>query len=242
MVATESTLHHSRSPRFALPRRRTTAVALAAVAAAAGAFTLGRTNVSSSTGTSNSAAAQMPLTERVLTPGGLHGFVQIERPAGIYGAAQWAAIAEQSPSVTEAARLQKLGFVAGVQERLHGLLPLQAEAISTAEQFRTAGGARAELATQYQQAVNDARMTGAKVRLFPVAGIPGALAWTASADHTSGVNVSFAVGSYYYLVGSGFPTGTHRAPGQTQLTQAAQSIYLTISGCVTRHVSHSPAS
>jgi hypothetical protein len=242
MVASESTLHHHRPPRFALPRRRTTAVALAAVAAAAGVFTLGRTDTSSSTGTSISASAQMPLTERVLTPSTLHGFAQTEQPPAIHGAAQWAAIAEQSPSVTEAARLEKLGFVAGVQERLHGLLPLKAEAISTAEQFRTAGGARAELAAQYQQAVNDASMTGAKVRVFAVAGIPGALAWTASGKHTSAVNVSFAVGSYYYLVGSGFPTGTHRAPGQTQLTQAAQSIYLTISGCVTSHVSASTAS
>jgi hypothetical protein len=242
MVATESTLHHTRSPRFPLPRRRTAAVALAAVAAAAGAFTLGRSNTSGSTGTFTPAAAQMPLTERVLTPGGVHGLVQTQQPAEIQGATQWAAIAEQSPSVTEAARLQKLGFVAGVQERLHGLLPVQAEAISRAEQFRTSAGARAELAAQYHQAQNDARMTGAKVKLSPVAGIPGALAWTATGSHMTGVNVSFAVGSYYYLVGSGFPTGTNGAPGQVQMSQAAQSIYLTISGCTTRHVSASTAS
>jgi hypothetical protein len=242
MVATESTLHHSHSPRFPLPGRRTTAVALAAMAAAAGAFTFGRADTSSSTGTSSSAAAQMPLTERVLTPGSLHGFGQTEQTAAIHGAAEWAAIGEQSPAVTEAARLETLGFVAGVQERLQGLLPLRAEASSTAEQFRTSAGARAELVAQYRRALSDARMTGAKVKLFPVAGIPGALAWTVRGNHTRGVDVSFAAGSYYYFVGSGFPTSAHGVPGTAQMTQAAQSIYLTISGCVTRHVSTSTAS
>jgi hypothetical protein len=236
MVATESTLHRT---RFSLPRRRTTAVALAAVAAAAGAFTLGRANTSSSAGTSQASAAKMSLTQRVLTPGSLHGFAQTQQPLAIDSAAQWAAIVEQSPAVTEATRLEKLGFVAGVHEQLHGRRPLQAQAISTAEQFGTAGGARAELAAQYTQALSGARMTGAQVKMFPVAGIPGALAWTVRGKHTAGVNVSFAVGSYYYLVGSGFATGTHGAPGPVQMTQAAQSIYLTISGCVTRHVTAS---
>ncbi len=66
--------------------------------------------------------------------------------------------------------------------------------------------------------------------------------WTATGNHGTGVNVSFAVGSYYYLVGSGSPTGTHGAPGQVQMSQAAQSIYLTISGCTTRHVGTGTAS
>lgn len=236
MVATESTLHH---PRFSLPRRRTTAVALAVVAAAAAAFTLGRANTSSSAGTSQASAAKMPLTERVLTSGGLHGFAQTQPLVVIHSAAQWATVVEQSPAVTEATRLEKLGFVAGVHEQLHGLRPLRAEAISTAEQFGTAGAARAELAAQYKQALNGARMAGAQVKVFPVAGIPGALAWTVRGKQTGGVNVSFAVGAYYYVVGSGFPTGTRGAPGPVQMTQAAQSIYLTISGCVTRHVSAS---
>jgi hypothetical protein len=239
MVASDSTLQHTRSPRLSFPHHRTTAVALAAVAAAAGAFSLGRAVTSSSAGTSNAATAQLPLTERVLTPTALHGFIRTQQPVSIRDAAQWAAIVEGSPAVTEPARLQKLGFVAGVREQLHGLRPLQAEAVSTVEQFRTGAGARAELRSQYEQALSAARVTGATVKLFPVAGIPGAVAWSVRGGHTSGANVSFAVGAYYYLVGSGFATGSHGAPGPVQMTQAAQSVYLTISGCVTRHVTAS---
>ncbi len=92
------------------------------------------------------------LPQRVLPASALHGFITTQRPEVMRSAQTWAVRAERSTSPSrEAARLERLGFVAGVREQLHGRFPLAAEAVSVVERYRTPAGARGELA--YQRAM-----------------------------------------------------------------------------------------
>jgi len=146
-------------------------------------------------------------------------------------ASEWAATVDSSRSPSrETARLRALGFAGGATEQLHGLYPLTAEAISIAEQYRSPAGARAELAYQYSRLENS---PGAKVATFPT-GIPGARGVSVTAAGSTGLNVMFAVGRYYYLVGTGSPSSAHNVSGRPQLTRAAGVLYLTVNGCVSR--------
>lgn len=104
----------------------------------------------------------------------------------------------QTPSnqvASETKRLTHLGFVAGATESL--TQPAGA-GVSIAEQFKTPSGARSELANEVK--VFKANVAGA-YKAFPVAGIPGALGLAETAQ-PPGVNVAFASGYYYYLVGA----------------------------------------
>jgi hypothetical protein len=46
------------------------------------------------------------------------------------------------------------------------------------------------------------------------------------------MNVLFASGAYFYIVGTASPSGAHGAPTQSQLSTAATEQYLAGMGCV----------
>jgi hypothetical protein len=173
----------------------------------------------------------LPLTARVVGASTLPGMVATHATAVAQTASEWATTVDSSRSPSqETARLRALGFAGGAAEQLHGLYPMAAEAISIAEQYRSATGARAELAYQYSRLEHS---PGAKVATFS-AGIPGARGVSVTAAGSTGLNVMFAVGRYYYLVGTGSPSSARNVPGRPQLTSAAGVLYLTVNGCVSR--------
>ncbi len=165
--------------------------------------------------------AALPLSQRVLAPDATSGFVRGAQPA----------------PVSMTTRLRSIGFVSGVNEQLHGVFPLKAQAVSVVERFRSAAGANAELNYQYEQAVKDARSSGSTVSTYRVAGIPGARGWTVRDHGITGINVAYVSGQFYYLVGSGSASGAHGAPTANNVAAAANLQYLLVNGCVARGVS-----
>jgi hypothetical protein len=153
----------------------------------------------------------------MLVAGELPGFI----PAGYRPPAtspqSWVAEYPPAQRAPEAARLEALGFVAGIDEHLAPTKGGNGEAISNVEQFRSAKGATAEVAAQVNQAL------GRHETPFAVAGIPGAHGWGFSQSSMPDANIEFAVGPYYYLIG--FGTSAAIAPTHAQLIAAAQSLY-----------------
>ena len=119
----------------------------------------------------------------------------------------------------EVRRLTGLGFVRAVRERLAPASETGPEAISIVVQFRSARGARADLAAEAQMG----EAHGAPP--FPAPGIPGARGFGGANGATTGYNVAYAVGRYYYLVGVGYATGSPGAPSRASLVSAAQRLY-----------------
>jgi hypothetical protein len=126
-----------------------------------------------------------------------------------------------SQRAREAARLARLGFVAALRERLVPANGTPAEGLSIVEQFRTPTSARAELAAQIRQV----KALG-PVKSFAVPAIPSAVGFGGSKAGSSGLNVAFAKGAYYYLVGAGWQTvGDPSPPTRAGLIAAAQRLY-----------------
>ncbi len=66
------------------------------------------------------------------------------------------------------------------------------------------------------------------VKPFPVTGIPGAIGFGGSGQGSSGINVAFDEGDYYYLVGQSVSA---LGPGpEHALIAAAQSLYHRVHG------------
>jgi hypothetical protein len=122
----------------------------------------------------------------------------------------------------ETARLARAGFAVGAIERLAS--PAGAEGLSITNRFRTSKAARAEVAFAATP------HAAAKQTRFIVGGIPGARGFDASSAQSSGHNIAFAIGSYYYLVGVGWPTGLENPPSRAQLLAAAQRLYKRVKG------------
>jgi hypothetical protein len=210
--------------------------AVAAVAAAAAASAIAIATMDSQPSPASSATPPAPLTERVLARDTFSGFTQAARPVVIHSAARWAATAEQSlDTVGETARLQRLGFVGGINEQQYARAPLNAVAMSTVEQFKSPAGARSELATEHAQAVSAARANGSAVTAFRVSGIPGAVAWSTRDAQTTATNVAFSYGNYEYAVGVGHPSNQAGGPARGNVVTAAQMLYLQATGCVAGH-------
>ncbi len=179
------------------------------------------------------AVQPLPLTQRVLPDSALHGFITTQRPTAVHSAQTWAARVERSTTpAREAARLERLGFVAGIREQLHGRFPLAAEAVSVVERYRTIAGARAELA--YQRATAESGWADEHVTLLRGIAIPGAVGWIARSPHLAAVNIMFSVGREFYVVGSGAAPGTRGAPTAGQMIGAAQLENLIANGCVAK--------
>jgi hypothetical protein len=158
---------------------------------------------------------------RVLTAGELAGFEPGgSRLLGI-GPTSWVVGEElpRSQRAREVARLQRLGFVAAVGERLHPSGGGPAEGLSIVEQLRSPGSARREVAFAL------AHNHGPGFSEFAVPAIPGARGFGGSSSATSGINVAFAKGSYYYLVGAGWPAGTASVPTRATVIAAALRLY-----------------
>ena len=174
-----------------------------------------------------------PLTQRVLPASALHGFVVTERPSVTRSAQTWAVRVERSATPTrEAARLDRLGFVAGVREELHGRYPLAAEAVSDVERYRTPAGARAEL--DYQRAMAEAGWATEQATPLRAIAIPGAVGWIVRGPRIAAVNIMFSVGREFYLVGSAAAPGITGAPTAHQMIAAAQLENLIANGCVAK--------
>ena len=179
------------------------------------------------------AVQPLPLTQRVLPDSALHGFITTQRPTAVHSAQTWAARVERSTTpAREAARLERLGFVAGIREQLHGRFPLAAEAVSVVERYRTLAGARAELA--YQRTMAETGWADEHVTLLRGIAIPGAVGWIARSPHIAAVNIMFSVGREFYIVGSGAAPGTRGAPTAGQMIGAAQLENLIANGCVAK--------
>jgi hypothetical protein len=177
----------------------------------------------------------LTLTDRVLPASALPGFIKTATPAVTHSALSWATSTERSADPTsEAQRLRRLGFAAGVDEHLHGQFPLAAEAVSVVERFRSAAGARAEL--DYQRQTTFASEAGPANTVTPLhgTGIPNAFGWVVKSARVTGINVMFTSGPYYYLIGSGAAPRTHGAPSEAQIIAAAQFVNLLVHGCVSR--------
>jgi hypothetical protein len=176
-------------------------------------------------------AQPLPLTQQVLPASALHGFITTQRPTIVRSARTWAAHIDQSATpARETALLERLGFIAGAREQLHGLFPLAAQAVSVIERYRTAAGARAELASQ--RAMAEAGWADERVTPLRDIAIPGAIGWIVRGPRTAAINIMFSVGSEYYLVGSGATPGTRGAPTAGQMIAAAQLENLIANGCV----------
>jgi hypothetical protein len=217
------------TPQF---NTRFAVLVVAAVAASLIAATAVRTALSLPSATA-AAVRPLSLTQRVLPASTLPGFVSPAPLSVVHSAQRWATSAEQSATpAREAARLHRLGFVSGIDETLHGRSPLAAEAISLVERYRSAAGARAELAHQRQLILRNA--DGQKLTVVRSTGIPGAFAWSVKSRQMTGNNVAFTSGAYYYVVGSGAAPHTSGAPTMHQILTAAQVLNLVANGCVAR--------
>jgi hypothetical protein len=160
------------------------------------------------------------ITSRVLTSNELNGFTG-SQPSVHHTASAWLAHT-QNPSVpvaSETKRLTSLGFIAGATENLAG--PNGRPGLSLVEQFKTPAGARSELANELK--VFKATVPGYKP--FAVPGIPGAFGYSAQGP---GLNVAFASGDYYYLVGE-FVSAVS-ASSEATITAAAKRLYRRVHG------------
>jgi hypothetical protein len=174
-----------------------------------------------------------PLTQLVLPASALHRFITAQTPSTVHSAQTWAARVERATTpAREAARLERLGFVAGVREQLHGRFPLAAQAVSVVERYRTPTGARAELA--YQRTMAEAGWAVEPVTPLRGIAIPGAVGWIVRGPHIAAVNIMFNAGRDVYIVGSGAAPGTRGAPTARQMIGAAQLENLIANGCVAK--------
>jgi hypothetical protein len=188
---------------------KTSTAATSAPATTASTATAARTSTSS-------------IATHVLTSNELPGF-KGSRPSVYNTVSGW--LEEQTGATQVAASqtkpLARLGFVAAARENLTG--PGGDAGLSIAEQFETPGGARSELADER----NVFRSTVPGYTAFPVTGIPGAFGW-AAAGQPAGINIAFASGDYYYLVGALVSAANARS--DATLITAAKSLLRRVHG------------
>lgn len=157
----------------------------------------------------------------VLVAGDLPGFVPRGFSPPSTSAQSW--VAEYPPALraSQAARLNALGFRAGLTEHSGPANGAGAneEAISGIEQFRSVHGANGEVASQLQLALKRGE------NAFAVPDIPGARGFGSSTASPPDANVVFAVGASYYIVGF-----ASRVPTRAQLITTAQRLYMRVRG------------
>lgn len=183
---------------------------------AAVSTTVGSSQTRSSTPPPRLAAALSGVRGRVLAAGEMGGFAPEDRtlstdPRAWLNATQVPA----DQQVAELGRLRRWAFVKAVREDLlaHGGQP----GLSIVEEFGTPAGARAELRAQVALAGS-----GPMAR-FAAAEIPGARAF----GDSSGANVAFTKGRYYYLVGAAAAGGGATLTlAQTQVAVAGAALRL----------------
>ena len=147
----------------------------------------------------------------VLTSNELPGF-KGSRPSVYTTVTGWLEAQNSATQVaaSETKQLARLGFVAAARENLNG--PSGHAGLSLVEQFKTPRGARSELANERKMF----KMTVPGYEPFPVPGIPGAFGYAAEGP---GLNLAFASGDYYYLVGE-FVSAANARSEATLITAA----------------------
>ncbi|HEX4008818.1 MAG TPA: hypothetical protein VHX62_02350 [Solirubrobacteraceae bacterium] len=215
-------------PRLSHPSDRVRGVIVGATLALAGVGIYSAVTAGAGTPATPAAPAiPMTMTQRVLPPTTFPGFIETQRPSVIRNAGAWAKLEPAGSLTSTTARLRAIGFVAGVSEQLHGVR-VPAEAVSTAERYRTAAGADAQLRYESNRL---ASMPNAAQ--FAVPGVPGAIGITLNENGVMAGDVLFTVGAYYYVVASGTDGTGHGVPGPASLTRAANVQYLGVEGCTT---------
>lgn len=154
------------------------------------------TTSSVATAAPGAAAPEPAIAHRLLTSSEMPpGFSAQGRPSVSSSIAQWVqqvASPSNSPQ-SETVRLKQIGFVAAATLNL---ISSQGAGISLVEQFRSPAGPRSELAN-ILATVNGG--PAGQVR-FSVPGVPHSAGFGGSGSN-NGVNVAFADGDYYYVVG-----------------------------------------
>jgi hypothetical protein len=169
------------------------------------------------------------LSRHVMSAGDLPGFSERGPLTDSTKAAGWVNVSEPGTPTAQrsghAERLERLGFAAGISEQLEASGGSRAEGVSVAERFSSPRAASAELHSQTAQLNAQGGFT-----FFPVPAIPGARGLATTPGTITGYNVTFAKGSYFYLVGIGFPAGASPAPTRQELVTAAQHLYKRVPG------------
>ncbi len=164
--------------------------------------------------------APLSLTARVLRANELKDFKPAARPTVINDARKCAPSRYVSIIV-----LREHGFVACVREALASK-SFRSTGLSTVTQFRTARGAREELATQ----VEIAKSKGSNYVGFRVRAIPHAHGYRLSSPGSRGYNVMFSDGPFLYLVGGGFHPAGKKHLTRFDVIRAAKRLYGRVHG------------
>jgi hypothetical protein len=187
-----------------------------------------------STGASSSRqlapGASAALASRLLTAAEIRGFTPQGAPVSASGPESWV-VADEVPAAQQAkevASLQRLGFIAAIRQTFGPSAIQEAgsseSALSTVEQFRSPSGARAALAATVEQ--QKASSKPGEFIAFGLPPIPGARGFALSNSQTTGINIVFTDGPYYYLVGADWPAVAGDAPTRASLVaEAAEHLY-----------------
>ena len=136
-------------------------------------------------------------------------------------ARSWVTAEQLPPSQLDAefARLTRLGFIRGAREDLTmGNTP----GLSLVEQFHSDKAAAAELTAQ----TAESKTSAPQFKPFAVPGIPGARGFALLQQGQGGINIAFAKGPYYYLVGQELASGESNTKASiASLIAAAQHLY-----------------
>jgi len=178
------------------------------------------TTAAAATTANTASTSTLSITSHVLINNELNGF-KPAHPLVDHTVSAWLAhnLDPTVPLASETKRLTRLGFVAGATEHLTG--PDRRDGLSTVEQFKTPAGARLELANE----LKTFKATVPGYDPFAIPGIPGAFGYAADGP---GLNIGFASGDYYYLVGEFVSTVS--ASSKAMLTAAADRLYRRVHG------------
>jgi len=166
------------------------------------------------------ANAPVALTARVLRANELKDFKPAKRPVAIKDARKCA------PSVyVSIIVLREHGIVACARQSLASR-SLGSTGLSTVTQFKTARGAREELATE----IAIVKKKGSNYVGFRVRDIPHAHGYRLSSPGSRGYNVMFSDGRFLYLVGAGFHPAAKKHLTRFDVIRAAKRLYRRVHG------------
>jgi hypothetical protein len=156
------------------------------------------------------ALAATSLTQFVVLPGEETGFLP-EKPQSVTTLKAYVRGATRKEAQRETKRLSSEGFVAAIREHTRDA-KLHAEGLSTALALGSPAAAAKELASELKSDIA-AQGKSAIIHWFVIAGVPGAVGFTATEHHHPGgaSNVVWREGSCVLLVGDFLPHGSSAA-------------------------------
>src|SRR5262249_48793449 len=175
--------------------------------------------------TGATAATALPLRSRVLRTSELGGLVVPGRSRLVTSVDVWAV----SSPYNETATLRRPGFVRGLRKGYRPKAYNGMGAYSYVAEFRTAAGARNEVARE----VHSLHPPAPTYVAFPVAGIPGAHGFTRTGPNFVSYFVMFNDGRFQYEVsflGSLWAIHRHGPAIKAQAIAAAQALYHRVHG------------